>query len=1246
MQSKLPGDVRSAAGRTVHNNSTAPNHHRSTPKNAVSAATGGHVRHPVLAREQSTLESIRSLTLSTLRTQLPSVFSPAASRNPSAAPGVSPASQHRSTALSYGSFVGTGTGAMRDDHATISAGTPWTGPQSLPESDGGPERIHWASYEDVALDSHRRQQSRLLLLGYDSSLQIWDVTDIDALREVLNVEVASLVPSATAGGAWTVASAVPLPAPSGRHHQDDEYESSRPLLAIIVKDVTQSLTPYAPTEVLVYSLRTHAVVKRLGAPHLDDPRFGLDASSTDGSEPAEDYCNTVEIIANASFVAISTHSPPTIHILSAATLNILHTLPSSFLVPSLSSPAFPLPHPIFALSDRFIAYASPPPLPHTRIRNAGPGFLSSPVSSSASPNMQTIGSGVELVGTGAKKVGEAAWLGVKALGGLAYGAVSQAVAPPQPPPPPVMSHQQSMFSRSAPTGGMSSLSPGTTPGLMTLGSPSLSPLSPLVSTPGSGVRRGTPGDKSVLSPPMESGYVMVLDLAPLLGANAPSSRLTLDAVAAQPIPLAHFLATASSAHGTTTSNAPAVQALSFSHSGTMLCVCDVSGHVSKVFQIRGGLRGLRHFSASASGDASRRPASASGGAGPASPTSRSASHSRDRRRSSGASSSTSSNISSRGSPATASDSVWHLYDLYRGNTSARIESISWSHDARYVGISTARGTFHIFAINPYGGKPDAESHLGANGGKVRNPVELMPLGVTVSPIERLKAVVVSGATGAGAGTGTAGVKEAEKLVPIWIFVSPSVSRASALLAPTPPRDGGVPQQSAARSQARGLNRAVSESFASSTAVTKRGFQDILTFSSLTGQLMLRRCTLYPVMSTNPADPNATVKGRTPSISSEMSRSGVSMMLNLMGGAGANSGRDDNVGLKATDSLIASWDLRKERGWGEVKEAFGSNGNGGHVTKAASPAHSTFSGNAGTNTLSQAELSTSSRSPRILPPPVYAQHQFNFFALREDCDWQALLRRARLDIPTRRIEVRKEVEMSSQGLLPSSLGERSMNIMRGTSDIHETFMQGTPSDHGGSVLGTSSENPIASAIGTELEPQSAPAIIPSFPNAYYPTSAMGLSWRGPVRSVAAGMADGVNEGIGRIKSQVRKARRVSQPPGRQGQAPSLVFEEDEEEDEEFASRKMQDTIVPRSTSSTSVNSSSPEATTDGLLNPSSGGLEDTWGDEEISKALAEEARFDDIRVAGFMLEEEEERKKKLRQGQIAAVTSTMSKGGSK
>ncbi|KAG8996868.1 hypothetical protein FRB94_007998 [Tulasnella sp. JGI-2019a] len=1248
MQSKLPSDARSAAGRPVQNKTVTSDQQRKSAKNPDTSTFGGHVRHPVLAREQSTLESIRSLTFNTLRTQLPSVFSPAASRNPSAAPGASPPSQHRSTALSYGSFVGSGTGAVRDDHPATSVGTPWAAPQTLPEIDEPPERIHWSSYADVALDPYlRHKKSRLLLLGYPSSLQIWDITDIDALREVLNVEVTSLASSAATGGVWTVANAVPLPTPSSRYAQDDEFEGMRPLLAITVKDVAQSFSPYGPTEVLVYSLRTHAVVRRLGAPQLDDPRFGLDGSSTDGSEPSEDYCNVVEIMANASFVAISAHSPPMIHILSATTLNIIHTFTSLLLVTSPSSSASPLSRPIFALSDRFIAYASPPPLPHTRIRNPGPGFLSSPASSATSPNLQTIGSGVELVGNGAKKVGEAAWMGVKALGGLALGAVSQAVAPP-PPPAPVMSHQQSMFSRSAPTGGLSGLSPGTTHGMMTLGSPSLSPLSPLA-TPGGGVRRGAPGDKSVLNPPVESGYVMVMDLGPLLEPNNKSGQPAGDTAPQQPVPLAHFLATSSSTGGSSSSHAPAVQTLSFSPSGTILCVCDVSGHTSKVFQIRGALKGLK--SAVTPSDVGRRPASAASGAGAASPASHSASHSRDRRRSSGASSNTSSNLGLRGQAATGGDSVWHLYDLYRGSTSARIEGVSWSHDARYIGISTARGTFHVFAINPYGGKPDLESHLGIGGGRVRNPVELMPLGVTVSPVGRLKAVVLSGSARGGNGEPAGGTKEAERTVPLWVFVPPSLSRTSALLAPTPSAEGTA-SSLASRGQLSGLNRAVSESFASSTTTTKRGFQDVLTFSSMTGQLMLRRCTIYPLASANTADLNATVKARPPSISSEMSRSGVSMMMSLMSGAGGVIGTEDGAGLKATDALIASWDLRKERSWGEVKGSFGGEIEVGQLPEVAWPRHTTSAAGGLTNTLSQAELSTSSRSPRILPPPVYAQHQFNFFAVREDCDWQALLRRARLDIPTRRIEVRKEVEITPQSHLPSSassLGERSTSMMTGASDAHGTFMHGTPSEHGdGSSLSTSFKEPLASAIDTKMEPQSAPAIIPSFPNAYHPASGVGPSWRGPVRSVAAGVAEGVNEGIGMIKSHVRKARRVSQPPGKRGEAPSLVFEEEDEEEEEFASRKLQDTIVPNSagsTSSTSLNTSNLEIASDGVINPSFGGLDDTWGDEEISKVLAEEARFDDIGVVGFVMEEEEEQKK-LRQQQIAAVTSTMSNGGAR
>lgn len=115
-------------------------------------------------------------------------------------------------------------------------------------------------------------------------------------------------------------SAVVLPTPTSAHSKDD-FEESRPLLAITlvqyysrgcaelkysysVKDVAQAPVHWAPTEVLIYSLRTHKVIRRLGAPQLDDPKFGLEASTVDDSEPAEDYCNVVKIVANPAVVAI------------------------------------------------------------------------------------------------------------------------------------------------------------------------------------------------------------------------------------------------------------------------------------------------------------------------------------------------------------------------------------------------------------------------------------------------------------------------------------------------------------------------------------------------------------------------------------------------------------------------------------------------------------------------------------------------------------------------------------------------------------------------------------------------------------------------------------------------------------------------------------------------------------------------------------------------------------------------------
>lgn len=56
----------------------------------------------------------------------------------------------------------------------------------------------------------------------------------------------------------------------------------------------------------------------------------------------------------------------------------------------------------------------------------------------------------------------------------------------------------------------------------------------------------------------------------------------------------------------------------------------------------------------------------------------------------------------------------HLYVLHRGDTSAKVQDISFSFDSRWVAVSSLRGTTHVFPITPYGGQPGYRTHSGSN----------------------------------------------------------------------------------------------------------------------------------------------------------------------------------------------------------------------------------------------------------------------------------------------------------------------------------------------------------------------------------------------------------------------------------------------------------------------------------------------------------------------------------------------------
>ncbi|KAK5643923.1 hypothetical protein RI129_007768 [Pyrocoelia pectoralis] len=54
--------------------------------------------------------------------------------------------------------------------------------------------------------------------------------------------------------------------------------------------------------------------------------------------------------------------------------------------------------------------------------------------------------------------------------------------------------------------------------------------------------------------------------------------------------------------------------------------------------------------------------------------------------------------------------IHHLYILHRGDTTARVQDMCFSPDSRWVGVSTLRGTTHVFPVTPYGGNVGVRTH--------------------------------------------------------------------------------------------------------------------------------------------------------------------------------------------------------------------------------------------------------------------------------------------------------------------------------------------------------------------------------------------------------------------------------------------------------------------------------------------------------------------------------------------------------
>ena len=340
------------------------------------------------------------------------------------------------------------------------------------------------------------------------------------------------------------------------------------------------------------------------------------------------------------------------------------------------------PQPVFALSNRLLAYASPSPSSSPQVLSSKrlSSDSSNPNSSlSSSPSPFGLGGSIGMVGKvtnmtqaelgqAALKVGETVLGGMKMLGGMAYDAAKSRVSGG--------SADMGRFGEGLVPGGrfVSRSAPDTSEGdegaAQRMRERRFSNASTI-----SGHHITTVAPSTASTTTASGGYyITVLDLSPLLvsaGKEAASSVTNVGL----PIRIDEFMS----------SRSQPVSALHFSADGTSLAVIQRDGCVVKTFKIR-------------------PVASVVLSSGIFGGSKMDGSEAEMRKRWSG-------HLHQQTS------SSLKMYTLRRGRTAAVVEGADWSKDGRWLAIGTRRRTVHVFPVNPYGGKTDIASHL---EGRVRN----------------------------------------------------------------------------------------------------------------------------------------------------------------------------------------------------------------------------------------------------------------------------------------------------------------------------------------------------------------------------------------------------------------------------------------------------------------------------------------------------------------------------------------------
>ncbi|KIJ49869.1 hypothetical protein M422DRAFT_44663 [Sphaerobolus stellatus SS14] len=618
---------------------------------------------------------------------------------------------------------------------------------------------------------------------------------------------------------------------------------------------------------------------------------------------------------------------------------------------------------------------------------------------------------------------------------------------------------------------------------------------------------------------------------------------------------------------------------------------------------------------------------------------------------------------------------WHWYDLQRGVTSARIESVVGDKVGKWVAVGTGRRTVHIFAPNPYGGKP-TRSHLSP---KVLNATQLQPLSTPLHPLVRLRPSASSNPspTSTHPSSQTQTRADSAPAAPITLsFLTPSQSALlpQALL-PAPATPG--------RAQSHLLTPNSSPHNHNHRELGANGlsFQDILVFDPLSGELALRRINLdwnshhsnsYGLggssvgssVSDHSSGVGAGAEGKAYSMS-------LPMPIRGMGGIGGGKSRKMSHGnanrerggevhggghgeegeLVGKEGVVAVWSVRRGREWGEVR---------GNVSGPSDKGEDKVIGESEkkVSSLHKAELTPHSRLPTILPRPIYLSHQFSFHTFEGEGggDYHALLRKAQFDIPCVRIEVRKDVEVHPS---PSSFGAGGRGAGTGTAGLdpspfvdEEIDLQGGPQDIMDSEIPFASHTrirslsrtsvsrsnsssaprpypfdaPLHSALHTTLDYSGqSPPILPMFPNGPFTTSSspLPISMLHALPGRTKHVVENVGEGIGRIRREIGRVRsprvkaRARDEYGYEGEG-EMVFLPEEEEDLLGGGGGGEESSGGSQTISTPATRAGNTNDNDDVAGDSDA-LWDAW-DDEARATIAEAEMFDEISVKGFLDEE--------------------------